>query len=64
MEGDTVITQDLVKYKVTGEDEKGKLIGKHVSTGIGQPNFWDRARGFNREVELQDALASMEEVVD
>ena len=64
MEGDTVITQDLVKYKVTGEDENGKLIGKHVSTGIGQPNFWERARGFNREVELQDALASMEEVPD
>jgi len=64
MEGDTVITQDLVKYKVTGEDDKGKLIGKHVSTGIGQPNFWDRARGFNREIELQDALANMEEVVD
>lgn len=64
MEGDTVITQDLVLYKVTGEDEKGKLIGKHVSTGIGQPNFWERARGFNREVELQDALASMEEVTN
>jgi len=64
MEGDTIITQDLVKYKVTGEDEKGKLIGQHVSTGIGQPNFWDRARGFNREIELQDALANMEEVVD
>jgi pilus assembly protein CpaF len=64
MEGDTVITQDLVKYKVTGEDEKGKLIGRHVSTGIGQPAFWERARGFNRDVELQDALASMEEVVD
>jgi len=64
MEGDTVITQDLVKYKVTGEDDKGKLVGKHVSTGIGQPNFWDRARGFNREIELQDALANMEEVVD
>ena len=64
MEGDTVITQDLVKYHVTGEDEKGKLIGKHVSTGIGQPNFWERARGFNRDVELQDALANMEEVAD
>ncbi len=64
MEGETIITQDLVKYKVTGEDDKGKLIGKHVSTGIGQPNFWERARGFNREIELQDALANMEEVVD
>ena len=64
MEGETVITQDLVKYHVTGEDKDGKLIGKHVSTGIGQPNFWERARGFNREVELQDALASMEEIAD
>ena len=64
MEGDTVITQDLVLYKVTGEDEKGKLIGKHVSTGIGQPAFWERARGFNRDVELQDALASMEEMTN
>jgi len=51
MEGETIITQDLVRYKVTGEDKNGRLIG-------------ERARGFNREVELQDALASMEEVVD
>ena len=64
MEGETIITQDLVRYKVTGEDKNGRLIGRHVSTGIGQPAFWERARGFNREVELQDALASMEEVQD
>jgi len=62
MEGDTIVTQDLVLYKITGEDKDGKLIGKHVSTGIGQPAFYERARGYNMEVELQDALASMEEV--
>ncbi len=61
MEGDTIVTQDLVRYKITGEDDKGKLIGKHVSTGIGQPAFYERARGYNMDVELQDALASMEE---
>ena len=61
MEGDTVVTQDLVTYKVLGEDEKGKLIGKHVSTGIGQPAFWERARSYNMDVELVDALASIEE---
>ena len=61
MEGDTVVTQDLVRYKITGEDKDGKLIGKHVSTGIGQPAFWERARSYNMDVELQDALASMDE---
>jgi len=64
MEGDTIVTQDLVVYKITGEDAKGKLIGKHVSTGIGQPAFWERARSYNMEIELQDALASMEEVTN
>ena len=61
MEGDTIVTQDLVLYKVTGEDKDGKLVGKHVSTGIGQPAFWERARSYNMDVELQDALASMDE---
>ena len=61
MEGDTIITQDLVRFKVTGENAQGKLIGKHMSTGVGQPAFWDRARGYNREVELQGALTQMEE---
>lgn len=64
MEGDTIVTQDLVLYKITGEDSKGKLIGKHVSTGIGQPAFWERARSYNMDVELQDALASMEEMTN
>jgi hypothetical protein len=37
MEGDVIITQDLLLYDIMGEDAQGKLIGQHVSTGIGRP---------------------------
>src|SRR5450631_3446516 len=55
-EGDVVITQDLVTYEVQGEDETGRLKGKHLGTGIVRPNFWERARYYNLEKELADAL--------
>ena len=55
-EGDVVITQDLVTYEVMGEDESGKLRGKHTGTGVVRPNFWERARYYNLERELADAL--------
>lgn len=60
MEGDVIITQDLITYDITGEDASGKLTGKHSSTGIGRPNFWDRARYFGEEAALADALEAME----
>ncbi|MFM9865088.1 MAG: CpaF family protein [Micropepsaceae bacterium] len=56
LEGDVIITQDLFLYEITGEDEHGKVKGRHASTGISRPAFWDRARYFNREVELLEAL--------
>jgi pilus assembly protein CpaF len=55
-EGDTIITQDLIVYDVTGEDDNGKLIGKHKSTGIARPAFWDRAKYYGKEEELAAAL--------
>src|SRR6185312_3176577 len=55
-EGDVVISQDLVTYEIQGEDETGRLKGKHVGTGIVRPNFWERARYYNLERELADAL--------
>ena len=55
-EGDIITTQDLFVYKMDGEDAQGKIIGKHVSTGIGRPAFWDRARYFNEENRLAAAL--------
>jgi pilus assembly protein CpaF len=44
MEGDVIVTQDLFVYDIKGEDANGKIIGRHRSTGIGRPHFWDRAR--------------------
>lgn len=55
-EGDIITTQDLFLYKMDGEDAQGNIIGKHVSTGIGRPAFWDRARYFNEEERLAAAL--------
>jgi pilus assembly protein CpaF len=60
MEGDVIITQDLVLYNIHGEDAGGKLLGEHVSTGIGRPHFWDRARYFGEEQRLAAALDAME----
>ena len=56
MEGDVVTIQDLFLYDVLGEDANGKLIGKHRSTGIGRPRFWDRARYYGEEKRLAEAL--------
>jgi pilus assembly protein CpaF len=64
MEGDVIITQDLVLYNIKGEDSSGRLLGEHVSTGIGRPHFWDRARYYNEEQRLAGALEAMEKKAD
>lgn len=56
LEGDVITTQDLFVYKIEGEDASGNILGKHVSTGIGRPHFWDRARYYNEENRLASAL--------
>ncbi|MBZ0161118.1 MAG: CpaF family protein, partial [Notoacmeibacter sp.] len=61
MEGDTITTQDVMIYNIQGEDAHGKIIGEHVSTGIGRPHFWERARYFGEETRLATALQAMEE---
>jgi pilus assembly protein CpaF len=60
MEGDVPITQDLFVYDISGEGPDGKLIGRHRSTGIGRPRFWERARYFGEEKRLAAALAAAE----
>ncbi|MEQ8403662.1 MAG: CpaF family protein [Oceanicaulis sp.] len=60
MEGDVIITQDLFLYEMNGEDAEGNIAGKHVSTGIARPAFWDRARYFGLEGQLADALEAAE----
>ena len=61
MEGDVVTLQNILVYDITGEDQDtGKIIGRHRSTGISRPRFWERAEYFNEEDRLAAALASSE----
>jgi pilus assembly protein CpaF len=59
-EGDVVTMQDLMVYEVTGEDASGRLKGRHRSTGIGRPRFWEKARYYNEEARLARALDASE----
>ena len=58
MEGDIVTLQDIFVYDMSGEDQSGRIIGQHRSTGIARPRFWDRARYFGEEHRLAEALAA------
>lgn len=60
MEDEVVTLQNLIVYEITGEDAHGKLVGRHRSTGISRPRFWDRALYYKEENRLADALAASE----
>jgi pilus assembly protein CpaF len=62
MEGEVIITQDLMTYEILGEDAAGKLTGRHRSTGVGRPRFWERARYFGEEQRLAAALDQLEQM--
>ena len=63
-EGDVVITQDLLIYEISGEDDSGRIKGRHVGTGIVRPTFWERARYYGLERDLADALDKLQVVSD
>jgi pilus assembly protein CpaF len=58
MEGEVIVTQDVFVYDIMGEDANGNLIGRHRSTGITKPDFTEKARYFNEEAALVEALES------
>jgi pilus assembly protein CpaF len=60
MEGDVITTQDLFVFEIQGEDANGRVIGRHKSTGIGRPRFWERARYYNEDRRLAAALDAAE----
>jgi pilus assembly protein CpaF len=60
MEGEVAILQDLFVYDIIGEDASGRLKGRHRSTGIGRPRFWERARYYGEEQRLAAALDAAE----
>ncbi len=61
MEGEVIITQDIVNYDIIGEDAHGKLVGRHRSSGIGRPRFWERARYYGEEQRLAAAIDELGE---
>ena len=60
MEGDVVTLQNLLVFDITGEDANGKITGRHRSTGIARPRFWERAEYYGETERLTNALASAE----
>lgn len=60
LEGEVIITQDLFLYDILGEDAQGNIIGRHRSTGIGRPRFWERARYYGEERRLATAIDAAE----
>ncbi|HFB2048098.1 MAG: CpaF family protein [Hyphomicrobiaceae bacterium] len=61
MEGDIVTLQNIFVYEITGEDpNSGKLLGRHRSTGITRPRFFEKAEYYNQEKQLMRALAKSE----
>ena len=60
MEGEVITTQDLFVFEIQGEDANGRIIGRHKSTGIGRPRFWDRARYYGEDRRLAAALDAAE----
>src|SRR5690348_5743779 len=60
MEGDVVTLQNLIVFEITGEDAQGKIVGRHRSTGIARPRFWDRAEYYGETPRLAAALAAAE----
>jgi len=53
MEGDIITMSEIFKFERKGLDEKGNVVGRHISTGI-VPRFHERMtqRGFNVDINL------------
>jgi pilus assembly protein CpaF len=60
MEEEMVTLQNIIVFEITGEDANGKIVGRHRSTGIARPRFWDRAEYYGETERLARALAESE----
>jgi pilus assembly protein CpaF len=60
LEGEVVTLQDLYVHETFGEDASGRITGRHRTTGIARPHFWEKARYFNEEKRLSEILAAGE----
>lgn len=60
MEGEVPTLQDIFVYDITGEDDNGKLIGRHRSTGVTRPKFYERAQYYGEARRLTEVLSKAE----
>jgi pilus assembly protein CpaF len=60
MEGEVATLQNLIVYETMGEDAHGRITGRHRSTGIARPRFWDRAEYYGETARLSEALSTAE----
>ena len=60
LEGQVVTLQDLFVYDIQGEDANGRLVGRHRTTGIARPHFYEKARYFGEDQRLTEVLSSAE----
>lgn len=56
MEGDIITMQELYRFKFTGEDEDGMLIGEFVASGL-RPHFIEKAEYFGLGRPLMMAMS-------
>lgn len=64
LEGDVITLQDIYIHETLGEDANGRIDGRHRTTGIARPNFWDRAKYYGEEGRLAEALSAGEVLDD
>jgi pilus assembly protein CpaF len=55
MEGDVITTQDLFRYRFTGEDSNGRLLGSYECGGM-RPHFTQRAEYYGLDRALLQAM--------
>jgi pilus assembly protein CpaF len=60
LEGEVVTLQDLYLYEIVGEDAAGRISGRHRTTGIARPHFWEKARYYGEDKRLTEILSSAE----
>lgn len=49
MEGDTITLQDIYVFQQDGYDQKGRVVGRHVPTGV-VPSYLDRLKTYGENV--------------
>jgi pilus assembly protein CpaF len=60
LEGEVVTLQDLYLYEIIGEDASGRVSGRHRTTGIARPHFWEKARYYGEDKRLTEILSAGE----